>query len=78
MATLSLNLTVPDNKASEILDAFANQKGYNPESGLTKAQFMKQQVIEFVREAYLAEKRITAEEAARVAVQTEVNNVSIT
>lgn len=80
MATFTLSLTVPDNRALEILEAFARQKGQDP-TGMSNAAlqaFMKSQVIEFIREAYLADKRITAEEAARVAAQQEVNNVSIT
>lgn len=80
MATFTLSLTVPDNRALEILEAFARQKGQDP-TGMSNAAlqaFMKSQVIEFIREAYLADKRIIGEEAARVAAQQEVNSVSIT
>lgn len=78
MATLSLNITVPDDKAQEILDAYAKQYNYDPASGLTKAQFLKAGVIEHIRQAYLAQKLLISQQAARVATQTEVNNVSMT
>lgn len=78
MATLSLNVTVPDDKAQEVLDAYAKQYGYDPASGLTKAQFIKQGVIEHIRAAYLAQKLIVSQQAARVATQNEVNDVPMT
>lgn len=78
MATLSLNITVPDNKAQEILDAYAAKHGYDPASGLTKAQFLKQGVIEHVRQAYLEQKLITAQQVTRATVQSEVNSVPMT
>jgi hypothetical protein len=78
MATLNLSITVPDDKAQEILDAYATHHGYDPASGLTKAQFMKQGVIEHIRVAYLAEKLKVSQQAARVSTQQEVNSVSMT
>lgn len=78
MATLNLTLTVPDNKAQEILDAYAAKYGYSDASGLTKLQFLKQGVIEHVRQAYLESKVTVATQAAKVAAQQEVNNVPIT
>lgn len=78
MATLNLTLTVPDDKAQEILDAFAAQHGYDSESGLTKLQFLKRGVIEFVRNAYATQKVRSAEQAVRAATLAEVNSVSIT
>jgi hypothetical protein len=78
MATLSLNITVPDNKAQEILDAYAAQYGYDAAGGLTKAQFLKQGVIEHIRQAYLAQKLLVSQQAARVATQNEINSVPMT
>ncbi len=78
MATLNLTITVPDNKAQEILDAYAAQYGYDATSGLTKAQFLKQGVIEHIRAAYLAQRLLASQQAARVATQAEINAVPMT
>lgn len=79
MATLSLNITVPDDKAQEILDAYAKQYGHDLAiHGPNKAAFLKQGVIEHVRQAYLAQKLLVAQQATRVATQNEVNNVPMT
>lgn len=79
MATLTLNITVPDNKAQEIIDAYAAQYGYNSEvHGPNKAAFLKQGVIEHIRQAYLAQKLLVSQQAARVATQQEVNSVPMT
>ncbi len=78
MATLNLTITVPDNKAQEILDAYAAQYGYDATSGLTKAQFLKLGVIEHIRAAYLAQRLLASQQAARVATQAEINAVPMT
>lgn len=78
MATLNLSLTVPNDKAQDILDAFAKQHGYDEASGLSKVEFMKREVVEFVRSAYVAEKTKSAEQAARAAALAEANSVPIT
>lgn len=78
MATFNLTITVPDDKAQEILDAYAKQYGYSDTSGLTKPQFLKQGVIEHIRSAYLAQKMLAAQQAARVTTNNEVNSVPMT
>lgn len=79
MATLALSITVPDNKAQEILDAYAAKYGWVSvaESG-TKQQFLKQGVIEHIRQAYLEQKLIVAQQATRATVQQDVNSVPMT
>lgn len=79
MATLSLNITVPDDRAQEILDAYAKQYNYDAAiHGPSKAAFLKQGVIEHIRAAYLAQKLLISQQAARVATQSEVNGVPMT
>ena len=58
MATLSLNITVPNNKAADILDTITDILGYDPASvdpkyvGLNRAQFLKLQIRDHLKDLY--------------------------
>lgn len=79
MATLSIS--IPDDQAARVRNSFCAQYGYqetingepNPE---TKAQFMKQKIIQFVKESIKAHERQAASETAgqqaAEAVESEV------
>jgi len=72
-----LNITFPDGVANRVLDAFAATFGYDPGLGVTKAQFAKQQVVEFIKETVKSHEANGAAEVARglarQAVDSEVD-----
>lgn len=78
MATLDLTITVPNDKAQEILDAYADHYGRDPASEQTKLQFLKAGVIEHIRNAWRIEKSKAGRQATDVAVNQEVNNTPMT
>ena len=49
MAELNLTITVPDDKAQEILTDFVTFHGYDGEG--TKVAFMKRQIIRYLRDS---------------------------
>lgn len=78
MATFNLPINVPDDKAQEILDAYAAHYGRDPASEQSKLQFLKQGVIEHIRNAWRLEKQKASRQATDVAVNQEVNNTPMT
>lgn len=78
MARITITLDLPDARQQEVIDALCNHYGYNPSGGLTKAQFLKREIITFIRNAYVAEKLKASEQAARQQTLTDVNSFEIT
>ena len=87
MATLNLNVTVPDAQATDILNDFCVYQGYksiikddqgneipNPQ---TKAQFAKAVIANFVKESIKSYRANASAEIARLAKITEVEAISI-
>jgi hypothetical protein len=78
MATINLTLTVtPDAKANELLDAFCVAHGFQSGAGLTKLQFLRREVIEFLRAPYVAQKRRTLDQASAEAIRLDLDAISI-
>jgi hypothetical protein len=77
MAQINLTMTVPDNRENEMLNAFCESHGYNPDSGLTKKQFLKQEVIEFFKLPYVEKIRNNANKTAAETVRDELNSFEI-
>lgn len=76
---LNLTLTItPDAKGTEILDAFCAEYGYDVASGITKLAFWKQQVIEFSKAPWLAQRKEAIDKAGREALLAESNSVTMT
>lgn len=75
MATISI--TIPDDKASDIRDALCSTYGWTTESGLTKTQFSKKVVAEFVKGVYQNYTIDQAAEQARQNVKVTIANVDI-
>jgi len=71
MATITL--TIPDDKVQQILDGVCQFHGYNPSSGLTKAEFAKFMIIQIlkntVKDAELQTIRDQTEATLRAAVE---------
>ncbi len=74
----NITITIPDDKVQLILDAFAGEFGWTSESGQTKAQFTKAQVIEYLKQVTRNyEANLTAGQA-RAQKEQEINGISIT
>lgn len=73
-----VTLTVPDDKVDRIRDAFAAEFGWTAESGLTKTQFLKQQIIEYVKQVTRNHEANQAAATARQTVNSDVNSINIT
>lgn len=63
MATVSI--TIPDEVVPRVLDAIAAQYGYDPNAGLTKAQFAKTILARFMKGVVVAYEATIAGEASR-------------
>jgi hypothetical protein len=50
MAQITVN--IPNDKISDVVEAFATGYGWTTGSGVTKAQFAKQVVADFVKRTY--------------------------
>ena len=48
----TMTITIPNDKAIEIVNAFCDIYGWTEETGLTKAQFAKARIREYIREVY--------------------------
>lgn len=67
--TYDVSMTFADNaKALEVLDAFCEEKGWTQASGLTKQQFLKREIIEFVKLPWVLKKRELAQQTADTSV----------
>lgn len=78
MATLTIELTIPDAKQNPVINAFCARRGYDSESGLTKLQFIKKEVATFLKEAYIEEKREIELQNARTVAAADFNSFDIT
>jgi hypothetical protein len=67
MATLSI--TIPDEVAPRVFDALAARYAYDPASGLTKAQFVRDLLKSWMRDEVRDHEAAEAAAAARNAVQ---------
>lgn len=75
--TFNLSITVNvDAEAIKALDAFCKKYGYDPASGLTKQQFLKREVIEFIRLPWIEDKKLTNRVTADATTTSEVNSVT--
>jgi hypothetical protein len=76
MATITVN--IPDDKITEVKDAICEAYGWTAESGMTKAQFAKRVVADFVKEIYRSQVGTKAAEAARLTSEQVAKAVDIT
>lgn len=75
MATMTV--TVPDAALPRILDAFAAVYRWDPESGLTKAEFARRQVAEFVRRTVIENEQPARRAAAQSLLRGEVDGLGV-
>lgn len=75
MATITI--TIPDDKAADIRDALCLQYGWTQASELTKTQFSKKVVADFVKGVYQNYVIDQAAEAARQTAKQSIATVDI-
>lgn len=51
-----ITIIIPDNVVAEVLDAFANKYGWTAELGITKANFARQKVADYIKAIYIEDK----------------------
>lgn len=78
MATLQITVTIPDNRVTEVVDLISKHWDYDSASGLTKQQFIQQEVKERLRAAYVAEKLKDSAQVSQQTTLADVNSFSIT
>lgn len=71
-------IEIPDDKAVDIRDAFADVFGWTDQLGVTKTQFAKQKIAEYVKQIYKQYKVSLASNAATQTAISEVDTVIIT
>lgn len=82
MADLTITITIPDNRKSDLVDAFAELYHYqaiddegdpNPQS---KNEFALAQVEAFIKNVYISYKAKGAEATRQELIATATNNIS--
>lgn len=75
MAQLTLNY--PDDKEQRFLNAFASVYGWTQENELTKKQFMKSKLKDYMKEVLYRSEVSTAHQQASNQLQTEIDNITV-
>ena len=68
-----LSITIPDAIANRVINAIALDHGWSEENHLTKVQFAKQVVIDFMKSSVKAYERNQATEAAKITAEASVD-----
>ncbi len=77
MATLSLDITVADENAQELLNDFATWHEFDAAEHGTKTAFVKIKVLEFIRAAIKAQKIKEAKAEARAEAVAAAESIVI-
>jgi hypothetical protein len=75
-----ITITIPDNVISDVVDAFATKFGWTTDLGITKANFAKKKVADYIKAIYIEEKdkashSIRLQQAENLR-QTELNTLN--
>lgn len=76
--TTLLTVAIPTDKVPLIREAFAEEYNWTVEIGVTKIQFFKQQVIDYIRQVTRNNLANKDAQAARASKEAEINAVNIT
>ena len=77
MAQLTIN--IPDAVAARVANAFCDAHGWQASSGITRQQFMKRTVMEFILQAVRSqESRQAADAAAKQAEKSVDTDITLT
>lgn len=75
MATISIN--IPNDKATEVLDAISEAYGWNAELGVTKPLFAKRILADFIKGVYISHAAKKVADAAQEAFINQAKNIDI-
>ena len=75
MAQITIN--IPDDKLVDVRDALCEAYGWTAETGMTKAQFSKRVVADFVKSIYVSHMASKASEIAKQNSMSVTNLVDI-
>lgn len=70
-------ITIPDTHATDVNNVLADYWGWSSDLGLTKAQFNKQKLAEYLKGLYVSHKASLAADDARVGTDTTARKVGI-
>lgn len=70
-----LIITIPDTQVERVLVALADRRGWSPEMLLTRAEYARRQVAQYIRDQVVASEGI---DARKVAEQTATDEVTPT
>lgn len=51
-----ITITIPDNVVNEVLNAFADKYGWTNEMGITKANFARKKVADYIKATFIEHK----------------------
>lgn len=74
----STTITVPDDKVTRILDAFEAEFPGRAEAGMTKVQWFKFQLIQYIKQTVKNHEGNIAAGSARLSNENDVNSIDIT
>lgn len=75
MAQITLN--IPDNQITKIVNSFADYYGWTNESGLTKAQFAKLKLIDYIKDIVRQSALPERQRNLYATLQGEIDAISI-
>jgi len=73
-----ITLTVPDDKEQRFLNAFATTFGWYSELGITKKQFLKLKLKDYMKEILVRAELADSYKTAAKTLQTDVDSIDIT
>lgn len=76
MAQVIIN--VPDDKEQRVVDAFAQVYGWTDTLGITRRQFVKKKIRDFIVEVVVRAESGEAQRAAIALIQAEADAIDIT
>lgn len=71
-------LEIPNDKIARLADAYATYYGWSEETGLTKAQFTKQQIIKQIKQTIKTVEGDVAANNQRKTIETDIESINIT
>jgi hypothetical protein len=75
MAQITLN--VPDDKEQRFLNAFATVFGWHSDLGITKRQFMKTKIKDYIKEILYRAEIAEVHKTAAQALQNDVDTIEV-
>lgn len=75
---MNITITIPDQHVNRIVDGICATHGYYPDSGLTKGEFCRKVLKDFIIRATKEAEATAALQNAMNAVQAELDSIGVT